>query len=402
MYPRFIINYFEVLPQYKKESVEQLSDLANVSIQTIRGKLISVNIVSDYRLIKNLETLESLRTLRKLVLSTKVYDFDKLDHIQHLKQLRELTFDSFLRGIPASISKLTKLKKLSISSKAFSLPESLGRLTNLESLSLTDNELEWLPDSIFSLPLLKSLNISNNNIHSLGDLSNLVNLKDFYCSNNDLSEISINNPKIEILDMSMNRIRFFKFEDISRLISIDFSHNPIQSIDLTLASNLEVLNAKDANLLFLKVNPSKISEINASTNELEQIPVELNSAPLLRKLNLSKNLIHEISDSFLPPNLLELNLSSNNLSIIPENICKIPKLCKLSLSKNNLKELPLSISKMKNLEYLDVSGNNIPRKKLEELFNSYIFRNSKKKIKIIIDPIQLQIDNKNIETVIQN
>jgi Leucine-rich repeat (LRR) protein len=58
-------------------------------------------------------------------------------------------------------------------------------------------------------------------------------------------------------------------------------------------------------------------------------------------------------------NLIKLDMSSNNLSIIPQEVTKIPFLEILLLKRNFLKELPSSLGEMQHLKHLDLTDNQL-------------------------------------------
>ena len=57
--------------------------------------------------------------------------------------------------------------------------------------------------------------------------------------------------------------------------------------------------------------------------------------------------------------LVQLDLSNNQLTELPDEIVMCPNLVELNLFKNQLKSLPKSMSSLKRLEILNVSQNKI-------------------------------------------
>ena len=79
-------------------------------------------------------------------------------------------------------------------------------------------------------------------------------------------------------------------------------------------------------------------------------------------LDLSKQDLHDddLPDSMrLPPNLLQLNLSRNNITCLPNPVLQLYHLKILDLSRNSLKGLPPEIRLLKNLQELLVVSNNL-------------------------------------------
>lgn len=82
----------------------------------------------------------------------------------------------------------------------------------------------------------------------------------------------------------------------------------------------------------------------------------------VEKLDLSKRDLHDTdlcSTLRLPPNLLELNLSRNSISCLPNSVLQLQHLISLDLSRNSLKGLPPEIRLLTNLEELMVLSNNL-------------------------------------------
>ncbi len=107
-----------------------------------------------------------------------------------------------------------------------------------------------------------------------------------------------------------------------------------------------------AKLKFLKV-------LNLSYNYIREIPPEIINLHNLEKLILSGNIVLEtISDKIWNlKNLIELDLSGNNVSTIHNSIKPIKSLKKIDLSHNKLSFLPDSFSNLKFLEVLSLASN---------------------------------------------
>ncbi|TFF99260.1 MAG: hypothetical protein EU541_05340 [Promethearchaeota archaeon] len=96
------------------------------------------------------------------------------------------------------------------------------------------------------------------------------------------------------------------------------------------------LNFHEWDVLFHEFQePLKITNLNFSNLNLDEIP---NSIGLFK-------------------NLVELDLSKNNLTSIPMSIGNLKKLKSLNLSNNNITEFPKVIEKLNNLEDLELNGN---------------------------------------------
>eukprot|EP00601_Ochromonadales_sp_CCMP2298_P000133 CAMPEP_0173184864 /NCGR_PEP_ID=MMETSP1141-20130122/9217_1 /TAXON_ID=483371 /ORGANISM="non described non described, Strain CCMP2298" /LENGTH=379 /DNA_ID=CAMNT_0014108291 /DNA_START=177 /DNA_END=1313 /DNA_ORIENTATION=- len=99
----------------------------------------------------------------------------------------------------------------------------------------------------------------------------------------------------------------------------------------------------------VRLNASSLLELDVSHNKLEAFPSAdvLGALPHLLKLLLNDNLINGIHTDALEAlshgHLLELNLASNSLTLLPPSIGQLTTLRCLNLSKNRLLELPKEI-----------------------------------------------------------
>ena len=82
---------------------------------------------------------------------------------------------------------------------------------------------------------------------------------------------------------------------------------------------------------------------------------------MLTDLDLSGNRVKRISDDEIGhfPNLITLNLSSNQLVYLPSGLCGLAKLKTLIIRNNFLCELPKCMNLSLSLETLNVSGNKL-------------------------------------------
>ncbi|XP_049771863.1 leucine-rich repeat and calponin homology domain-containing protein-like [Schistocerca cancellata] len=98
---------------------------------------------------------------------------------------------------------------------------------------------------------------------------------------------------------------------------------------------------------------------NLSKNRFSELPVEVTEYYSLEKLILYHNAIKSIPDSVVYlQSLLYLDLSRNQLSVLPSSLCQLP-LEVLLVANNKLVSLPEELGRMKTLAALDVSCNEI-------------------------------------------
>ncbi|XP_068894827.1 leucine-rich repeat protein 1-like [Tenebrio molitor] len=115
----------------------------------------------------------------------------------------------------------------------------------------------------------------------------------------------------------------------------------------------------DKGILFL----SKLKILDLSQNCLEFIPEELNRL-CLSELNLSSNNFSKSTPKQwtwmggnLSKSLQSLNIESNNLKYLPDQIIKLYKLVTLNVNNNELTKLPVGIGNLRYLKILIASNN---------------------------------------------
>lgn len=222
---------------------------------------------------------------------------------------------------------------------------------------------------------LEILICSHNKTIEKWDLSNNKNLKIFHCSNNNFTELYINEAGIEELDCSHNPLiglPLHKFPDLKILncgvckiseISLENNllleilicrYNPLESIDISNNPNLKVLDCNSTKLLqYLHTDKNtNLEELDCGFNALSN----LDTRPLT---NLKKLVCYHNK-------LTELNLSENKqleyLSCMTNLLTHLDiscntKLTNLDCSSNQLKSL--DISKNINLKTLDCNNNQL-------------------------------------------
>ncbi|RUS89596.1 hypothetical protein EGW08_002614 [Elysia chlorotica] len=101
--------------------------------------------------------------------------------------------------------------------------------------------------------------------------------------------------------------------------------------------------------------------MTASFNALTELPVELPlRLPHLSSLDLSHNQLRVLPESFgLLFHLAEIHMQYNRLAALPESFLHLVKLEKIDLSHNEIRQLPENIGNMEKLSRLNVSHNKL-------------------------------------------
>jgi small GTP-binding protein len=103
-----------------------------------------------------------------------------------------------------------------------------------------------------------------------------------------------------------------------------------------------------------------LEALDLSSNQLSELPDSISRLQNLSLLNLRNNQLRELTDSFFSlQNLSEIFLSSNQLRGLPDSFFSLQNLSLLNLSSNQLSELPDSIYCLQNLFYLNLSYNQL-------------------------------------------
>ncbi|KAG0009127.1 DTW domain-containing protein 1 [Entomortierella chlamydospora] len=105
---------------------------------------------------------------------------------------------------------------------------------------------------------------------------------------------------------------------------------------------------------------TRLLNLDLHTNDLKGLPDQLGCMKSLRRLNLAINEIEDIPDSIGQLHLLEwLNLNDNKLVTLPTTMDQMRKLVKMGVVQNRLKILPAAIARLNLLYKLDVRRNEI-------------------------------------------
>ncbi|XP_054859116.1 podocan-like protein 1 isoform X2 [Eublepharis macularius] len=210
-------------------------------------------------------------------------------------------------------------------------PSNLSK--SIQHLSLQNNRLYELPyNELSRLAHLRTLNLHNNHITSEGlpdeAFESLQALQYIYLANNQLSEAPQFLPStLRIVDMAANCL--------TRIYQLTFGHKP--------------------GLRSVYLHNNQLSNVG--------LPFDaFNGSDAISTLILSSNLLTYMPQN-LPLAIVRLHLQNNRISRIPKGaLSKQWRLRELYLQNNNLTNEGLDLStfsKLKSLEYLDLSNNNL-------------------------------------------
>jgi internalin A len=235
---------------------------------------------------------------------------DKLKDLRSNTDNVQLT-NGRLKEVPNELKTCFGIKYLDLFGNSIQeIPDWFFQFKRLEHLSLRNNTIKNLPTIVFTLENLKYLNLADNQIHEISgrDFMNLINIE-----------------------------------------KVDISYNQITSLPSE------------------RIEYPKCKNLSIKGNRLQKFPTTFSDVKTLVKLDLSENRISSIEDDAFDglENLIELDLSFNELTYLPTSLGKLTKLKKLNLSGNKIGSLPKEFENLTSLESLDFDGNPIGRVPVE-------------------------------------
>ena len=152
-------------------------------------------------------------------------------------------------------------------------------------------------------------------------------------------------------------------EFFSRCYIVDFDKTPLCTYSIEQLENLSTLSIRHKHVSEIPLSISLLQSLvnlDISWNELSSIPEFVFKLPNLRFLNISHNHLNLISPLIAKlPQLVSLDLSYNDLSEFPDSMGSLLNLQSLSLNSNRIAIVPSILGKLKSLISLDVSDNKL-------------------------------------------
>ncbi|XP_057306115.1 leucine-rich repeat serine/threonine-protein kinase 2-like isoform X1 [Hydractinia symbiolongicarpus] len=295
-----------------------------------------------------------------------------------------------------------KLECLDLSDNMLTeMPASLSQsLPRLKVLNVSTNQIARFPYEIFKHQRIETVDISNNLVSNVKPslLQVAISLTKLDISRNKLREfpswIGRFFPRLGKLFLSQNEIKEIpnSAKGFRALVELNMSRNYLVSVSGTFISectSLEKVDFSHNQLINLpKYTPntlSRLSTVKLSHNQLKDkrpffIPQLILSIPSLQFVDLSHNMITQLPETqyWASKSLRDLLLSHNRirkLNLIKNVAIYWPKLSILNLSHNNLEIIPSEIGHLTSLSSLDVSYNPITTlpDEIGRLINLYVF-----------------------------
>lgn len=283
------------------------------------------------------------------------------------------------KGLPTNLfSVYTGMQTLNVTDMSLAeIPSDFDKLTKLTNLLASHNKLSTIP----KLPNdIETIDLSHNKISNCGSFEITAKLSDLNFAFNSIqklcfSEISQNLTILNLTHNQINEIPEILFANAIKLHTIDLSHNNLIT--------MKVMNVVETNQVkVIHLNDNKISHLDAnvfenfvnleklvlSNNRLiikanSQTKIKLQSLMNLIELDISSNEFEELDNQMFPLNSKLKILKMKNIKLKEVNFENVPNLEYLDISNNDIQQLSEDVfESLTSLEYLDLSHNAILRK----------------------------------------
>ncbi|XP_039160947.1 receptor-like protein 6 [Eucalyptus grandis] len=331
---------------------------------------------------------QNLTSLEELLLCGVNMSSQVPNTIANLSSLRRLDMDSCdLHGVfPSAIFHLPKLQYLRVPRNVHltgSLPM-FNSSSPLEELKLFGTSFSGeIPASIGILPSLSDLDVSFCEFSGSipASLANLSNLKVLVVSGNPFTAQSISSiswvwTKKKLTYLALQKINLYgeippSIGNLSQLEFLLLDYNqlsgaiPSQLMNLTRLTYLNLgSNRLSGSIPSWLMNMTQLVSLDLSVNKFHgEIPSSISQLQNLEDLCLFENNFSgtiELDNFHKFKHLETLQVSSNRLSscMSSANLI-IPQLTTLGLASCNLSEFPAFLQNQEDIEWLDLSDNNI-------------------------------------------
>ncbi|XP_022814755.1 leucine-rich repeat-containing protein 40-like [Spodoptera litura] len=318
----------------------------------------------------NLKKLPPLGELRKMeVLDANHNDIEELPDFYGCAALKELYMaNNYIKEITEEFcDQMQHLNVLNIrDNKLEVLPENISLLQKLKRLDLTNNNLNKLPRNLGLLSQLQSINMEGNKLSFVrqdvirGGTERMMKYLRDRITDEVVSETRLTpeewpdkytlkkSQALMVPGRELTNVpdHVFKAAAEAEVHIVDFSKNKLTEVPRGLVQVSDTL-----------------SSLVLASNNLSNIPADINRCRHLQYLDLGKNLLME-----LPPalgdlkNLRELVISNNKFTKIPRCVYELDNLEILLAAENKIDEINVSsdaLARLNKLAVLDLSNNNI-------------------------------------------
>lgn len=275
------------------------------------------------------------------------YSFTSFDKLANL--------DLFLNGFREVPPLPESLKQLNI---GFNHIRSISfHAANLTELQLAGNDMAEFSTECF-FPELINLDISMNRLVELPPITSFApKLSSLNCAYNFIVGLTSIPTTIQSIDISHNCVELISFDGLENLTNLDISFNKIKILP-QLPQSIEHFNA-EFNLIEQSESCQQLTKLNSlqiNSNHLTEIPDFRSST--FGIFIMKNNFLKGINVEHLCDSIKRIDLTGNEIEVLPEALFDLPRVQVLNLSFNKIKEIPPSISKL-TINTLFINGNPI-------------------------------------------
>ncbi|KAJ7379685.1 Leucine-rich repeat-containing protein 23 [Desmophyllum pertusum] len=179
----------------------------------------------------------------------------------------------------------------------------------------------------------------------------------------ELTDISILNCFIHLryVDLSGNQFKDISpLNSLTHLLTLKADRNLLYSAKLDELPYLQIASFANNKIMDTEgINHPLLEHLNLSYNEIVEVSgFDPNKLGRLRALELRGNKLMTTVGLFNLPNLKELYMAANTIRTL-EGLDRLEHLSKLHLRDNQIEKLDGFSENMKNLQYINLRGNNI-------------------------------------------
>ncbi|KAI4461767.1 leucine rich repeat containing protein [Holotrichia oblita] len=317
---------------------------------------------------------------------------EKIGDLIMLQQL-DLSNNNLIH-LPPGLGYLVRLTDVNLSHNQLTeLPSDIVNLRGVTKLDVTHNNLKNLPPRMGEMRKLQTLHAQHNDIENLPSFEGCDYIQELHFGNNYIkiipSEFCEDAVNLKILDLRDNKIKELPKEIamLQHVIRFDLGNNELTSLPNTLGllphlQNLQIEGniikhirqdiIKGGTSRILKYLRDKLNEeeLALSTVATKTFTAEVNLFPNKytmknsRSLNLAMkdlttiNIPNTVFDDAVAAEVVVVDLCKNKLASVPEGLEKLrDNIMELNISMNQIKTLPDNICDFKKLQYLDLGKN---------------------------------------------
>nr|XP_023016542.1 leucine-rich repeat-containing protein 40-like [Leptinotarsa decemlineata] len=274
-----------------------------------------------------------------------------------------------LTELNISNNKLTELPPDIVNLREM-IPVEITNLFHLSKFDITNNDIKELPNTMGLMPHLQTLKVDGNKLKQIRPdiiqtgTNRIMKYLREKISEEDLQAMNI--PSDVSYDCKIFPDRYtMRNGNVLNLAMKDISEIPEECF----------LEAKEANVTSVDLCKNKfhnvpsglsllsdrLTELNLSSNRLCEVPDFLSDLTMLKFLDLSKNQLNSLPENFSKMVFLrELVLNNNKFTKIPSCVFDMVGLEILLIKENGVEEISIEgLKLLKRLATLDLSNNNI-------------------------------------------